>query len=73
MISEFQQLAQKVSQLVAVAAATRAENDSMRRELVELSAGNAALSARIREANERVTAVLAKLPADLVLAEEESE
>jgi len=69
MISDFQQLAQKVEQLAAQANRMRAENTDLRLKVAELTSTNADLSTRIQVAHERVTDVLAKLP----LAEQESE
>lgn len=62
MISEFQQLAQKVDQLAALIQAMRGENSDLRRQVVELTATNTELEARIQQAHDRVTIVLDKLP-----------
>ena len=69
MISDFQQLAQKVEQLAEQANRMRAENTDLRLKLAELTSANSAMSTRIQQAHERVTEVLAKLP----LAEQEAE
>ncbi|PRC92102.1 DUF904 domain-containing protein [Solimicrobium silvestre] len=69
MISEFQQLAKKVDQLATLTQTMRGENTDLRHKIAELTATNAALSSRIQEAHERVTALLEKLPS----AEQESE
>jgi len=69
MISDFHQLAQKVEQLAEQSNRMRAENTALRLKVTELTSTNADLAARMQQAHDRVTEVLAKLP----LAEQESE
>ncbi|MBO9538646.1 DUF904 domain-containing protein [Herbaspirillum sp.] len=63
MSSEFQQLADKVAQLARLAQNLRDENAELRRHVKTLSDDNAQLNQRIDEAYQRVSAVLAELPA----------
>ena len=69
MISEFQQLADKVVLLAALTDRLRSENTELRRKLVELGADNTQLNERIRQAHERVSVVLEQLP----VAQQETE
>lgn len=64
MISEFHQLAEKVTRLAALADELRRENAELRVTVASLTAENADLAARIEEAYQRVTGLLAKIPAD---------
>lgn len=64
MISEFHQLADKVTRLAGLAEALRRENAELRMSVASLTTENADLARRIEEAYERVTALLAKIPAD---------
>jgi cell division protein ZapB len=63
MISDFHQLAEKVTRLAEMADALRRENAELRLSVAGLSAENAELSGRIEEAWRRVAALLDKLPA----------
>ena len=62
MISEFQQLADKVMQLADLTASLRIENTELRRKLAELGTDNLLLTERIREAHARVSVALEQLP-----------
>lgn len=62
MISDFQQLAEKVNRLAELAHALRRENADLRRALAEASAEKAELTQRIDEAHRRVAALLDKIP-----------
>lgn len=68
MSSEFLQLAEKVTQLAQLAQSLREENAELRRKVKLLSEDNTTLNARVDEAYQRVSAVLAQLP----VAEEET-
>lgn len=63
MISEFNQLSEKISQLAELAQALRRENADLRLNVAMLRAENADLSTRMREAQQRVAALLEKIPA----------
>ena len=69
MISEFQQLAKKVDQLVALVNTVRDENADLRCQLAKLSETNQELTQRIQAAHERVSEVLNNAP----FTEQESE
>lgn len=62
MISEFHLLSEKVRQLADLTRLLRRENADLRREAAAISAENAELSRRMHEAQERVRALLDKLP-----------
>lgn len=62
MSSEFQQLADKVAQLVRLAQSLRDENTALRRNVKALTEDNTQLNQRIDEAYQRVVAVLSELP-----------
>ncbi len=62
MISDFTSLLEKVRQLAELAQALRSENVALRSELATLSDDNARLAAQMKEARERVAALIAKLP-----------
>jgi cell division protein ZapB len=62
MISDFQQLYEKISQLAELAQSLRSENAALRLNAAALAAENAALSKRMQEAHLRVTALLDKIP-----------
>jgi uncharacterized protein (TIGR02449 family) len=63
MISDFQQLSAKVSELAALAQSLRQENAELRRNAATLAAENAELTRRMDEAHQRVAALLASIPA----------
>lgn len=63
MISDFQQLAEKIDQLAALAQSLRRENADMRLTMAALAAENADLSRRMQEAHQRVSTLLEKMPA----------
>jgi regulator of replication initiation timing len=62
MSSEFQQLADKVSQLARLAQGLRDENAELRRNVKTLADQNAELNLRVDQAHDRVAAILATLP-----------
>lgn len=70
MSSEFLQLAEKVTQLAKLAQRLREENAELRRKVKLLSEDNTTLTARVDDAYQRVSAVLAQLP--VAEAEEEA-
>jgi cell division protein ZapB len=63
MISDFHQLSEKVSELAALVQSLRRDNADLRLSLTTLNAENAELAQRIEEAHQRVSALLAKIPA----------
>jgi cell division protein ZapB len=63
MVSEFHQLAEKISQLADLAQSLRRENADLRMSVATLTAENADMSGRIEEAYARVATLLDKLPA----------
>nr|WP_132259022.1 DUF904 domain-containing protein [Paucimonas lemoignei] len=65
MISDFQQLTAKVSELAELAQSLRRENAELRRAAVAMSAENAELNRRMEEAHQRVAALLASIPAEV--------
>lgn len=62
MISEFQQLSQKIDQLAELANTLRLENAGLRRQLVATAADYTACQQRMRAAQERLAALIAHLP-----------
>ena len=63
MISEFQDLSDKIDALAAMTVALRRENATLRQTNAQLAAANSAYLTRIGEAQARVQALLALLPA----------
>lgn len=63
MISEFQDLSDKIEQLAALTASLRNENAQLRQTNELLNEVNTALIERLVEAQQRVEAVIAQLPA----------
>lgn len=70
MKSEFEQLAEKVTQLAAMTQSLRGENAALRRELSLLQGHYLELKKRMNEANQRLDIVLAELPAPVEDKEE---
>ena len=70
MISDFQQLSAKVSELAALAQSLRLENTVLRQAAVVLAAENAELTRRMEEAHQRLAALLESIP--VVAQDEES-
>ena len=64
MISEFEKLLDKIGQLSELAQALRRENASLRIEMTALADENARMSSRMKEAHERVSALLQTIPAN---------
>ncbi len=65
MISEFQDLSDKIDRLAALSSALRSENALLRQSNALLSAENEAYMGRLSEAQRRVEALLASLPGEL--------
>lgn len=63
MISDFQDLSEKISQLAELTQALRSENAELRMRAVSLEAENAELAHRMQQAHDRVAALLEKIPA----------
>lgn len=63
MISDFQDLSEKISQLAAMTQALRSENAELRMRAVSLEAENTELAHRMQQAHDRVAALLEKIPA----------
>ena len=64
MISEFQQLSQKIEQLALLVQNLRSENAQLRLEVVSLRSDNHDANQRIELAYQRVASLLAQLPPD---------
>jgi FtsZ-binding cell division protein ZapB len=62
MISDFNQLSEKISRLAEMTRALRRENAELRLNATNLEAENAGLLQRIEEAHQRVTALLDRIP-----------
>lgn len=63
MISEFQELSDKIDQLAAMTLALRRENAQLRQANAALVADNVGYQKRLSEAHGRVEALLEKIPA----------
>jgi uncharacterized protein (TIGR02449 family) len=63
MISDFNQLSEKISRLAEMTHALRRENAELRLNAANLEAENAGLLQRIEQAHQRVTALLERIPA----------
>jgi hypothetical protein len=74
MISEFEDLSDKIDRLAALTLSLRRENAHLRQSNALLSAENEAFMGRLSEAQRRVEALLEKLPdpAAAPLADEET-
>ena len=64
MISEFHDLSDKIDRLAALTQSLRRENATLRQSNALLSAENEAFMARLAEAQLRVEALLARIPAE---------
>lgn len=64
MISEFNDLSAKIARLAALTASLRRENAQLRQANALLSAENEAFMGRLTQAQQRVEALLARIPAD---------
>ena len=73
MISEFQQLSQKIDQLAEMASALRLENAGLRRQLASVSGEHAACQEKMRQAQQRLADLIAQLPEPEVEAADEEE
>jgi cell division protein ZapB len=63
MISEFQDLSDKIDRLAEMTAALRRENASLRHANAQLSAENASYAGLLEEAKRRVAGLIAQIPA----------
>ncbi|MDP9108567.1 MAG: DUF904 domain-containing protein [Pseudomonadota bacterium] len=68
MISDFTQLSEKITLLADLTATLRRENAALRVQAVSLGVQNADLQQRMALAHERVTALLQRLPVDIIEA-----
>jgi cell division protein ZapB len=68
MISDFKHLLEKIQQLADLSSSLRRENADLRHHAVALQADNDALAQRMREAHERVQAIMQRLPPEDVPA-----
>jgi cell division protein ZapB len=62
MISDFEQLSVKIKQLAELTQSLRRENADLRLNVASLVNENADLSKRMKEAHQRVTVLLDKIP-----------
>ncbi len=62
MISEFQELSDKINRLAEMTASLRRENANLRQSNAMLSAENVAYMERLSEAQRRVEALLTRIP-----------
>ncbi len=69
MISDFTSLLDKVTQLAELSQALRSENAALRGELATLADENSRLTARMKEAHDRVESLLGALPTEVDDAE----
>jgi cell division protein ZapB len=69
MISEFQELSDKIDQLAEMTIALRRENAELRQRNAALAAEAQAYQLRLAEASRRVSALLAQIPPDPAEAE----
>ncbi len=65
MISDFTSLLDKVTQLAELSQALRSENAALRGEMATLADENSRLTARMKEAHDRVESLLGALPAEV--------
>jgi len=66
MISEFESLAEKVTQLSVLAHTLRSENARLRNDVTSMMTKNADLQQRMQQAHDRVSTLLAQLPAEVL-------
>jgi FtsZ-binding cell division protein ZapB len=64
MIAEFKELSDKIDRLAELTASLRRENSQLRQANAMLSAENVAFMDRLSQAQARVEALLARIPAD---------
>ncbi len=69
MVSDFTSLLDKVTQLAELSQALRSENAALRGELATLADENSRLTARMKEAHDRVESLLGALPTEVGDAE----
>jgi hypothetical protein len=62
MISEFNLLSEKITQLAELAQSLRRENADLRLSAAVIAAENADLTSRMQEAHQRISALLEKIP-----------
>ncbi|MBC3863211.1 DUF904 domain-containing protein [Undibacterium jejuense] len=72
MISDFELLAEKVAKLAELTYALRTENAGLRNEVALLTSQNHDMQQRMQQAHNRVSALLAQLPAEAVNDDEEA-
>ncbi len=70
MIFDFNSLLDKVRQLAELSQALRSENAALRGEMATLADENSRLTARMKEAHDRVESLLGALPVDTSNEEE---
>jgi len=63
MISDFNQLSEKISRLAELAQSLRRENAELRLQAASLTSENADLQQRVEEAYQRVSVLLKNIPA----------
>jgi len=63
MISEFEKLLGKIGQLSELVQALRRENATLRADMLSLADENSRMASRMKEAHERVSALLQSIPA----------
>ena len=69
MVSDFTSLLDKVTQLAELSQALRSENAALRGELATLADEHSRLTARMKEAHDRVESLLGALPTEVGDAE----
>ncbi len=69
MVSDFTSLLDKVTQLAELSQALRSENAALRGELATLADEHSRLTARMKEAHDRVESLLGALPTEVDDAE----
>lgn len=70
MISDFELLSEKVAMLAELTHTLRSENASLRNDVALLATQKAEMQQRMQQASDRVSALLALLPAEVVNDEE---
>ncbi len=65
MVSDFTSLLDKVTQLAELSQALRSENAALRGELATLADEHSRLTARMKEAHDRVESLLGALPTEV--------
>ena len=73
MISEFDQLSEKLTQLAALTDSLRRENGELRQFAITVTMENGELSKRMLEAQHRIEALLATLPESSAVEQDQEE